>query len=51
MMTVTNSAAKKATRPATRPFGVQWYWMFEPTTATAVANWMIFSMGSTCHAL
>jgi hypothetical protein len=38
MIAVANKAANNATMPATYPFGVQAYLMFEPTTATTIAN-------------
>lgn len=40
--TVAIKAANTPTRPATYPFGVQWYWPFEPTTRTKIENCMNF---------
>ena len=41
-MAVTSKAANSPTRPATNPFGVQWYAPLEPITPTSVTNCTTF---------
>lgn len=48
---VARNAASTATRPATYPFGVQWYCPFDPTMATTMQNCMIFKNKGLSHAV